>query len=258
MAVTFRSVGISPGASGASCVIVKPAGLAVDDLMVAQVAGIGATPPGGFTAPGGWTSIREDAAPPTGLDPVSALFWKIAVQADVDAANFTFTATNSTSNRGAISAWTGHDPINPINADNGQGNAAAVTVTAPTITPSVADCMILLFCGIGDNNTNTGYAIATDNPGLWDERYDLSYNGGGANDLALALGSALRPETSATGNGTATTSAPDLNVGQLVAIAPVPVPVGWAGGDVIGVAIAGVAKINGIALADITKVNGVA
>ena len=33
---------------------------------------------------------------------------------------------------------------------------------------------------------------------------------------------------------------------------------GWAGGDVNGVAIAGVAKINGVALADITKVNGVA
>ena len=34
--------------------------------------------------------------------------------------------------------------------------------------------------------------------------------------------------------------------------------VGWAGGDPLGVAIAGVAKINGVALADITKVNGVA
>ncbi len=33
---------------------------------------------------------------------------------------------------------------------------------------------------------------------------------------------------------------------------------GWAGGDVNGVAIAGIAKINGVALADITKVNGVA
>ncbi|KKL44896.1 hypothetical protein LCGC14_2361090 [marine sediment metagenome] len=32
----------------------------------------------------------------------------------------------------------------------------------------------------------------------------------------------------------------------------------WAGGDVGGVAIAGIAKINGVALADITKVNGVA
>lgn len=33
--------------------------------------------------------------------------------------------------------------------------------------------------------------------------------------------------------------------------------VGWAGGDVNGVAIAAIAKINGVALADILKVNGV-
>lgn len=35
-------------------------------------------------------------------------------------------------------------------------------------------------------------------------------------------------------------------------------PAGWAGGDVGGVAIATIAKINGVALADIEKVNGVA
>ncbi len=33
---------------------------------------------------------------------------------------------------------------------------------------------------------------------------------------------------------------------------------GWSGGDVLGITIADVAKINGVALADITKVNGVA
>ncbi len=33
---------------------------------------------------------------------------------------------------------------------------------------------------------------------------------------------------------------------------------GWAGGDVSGVTIGTIAKINGVALADITKVNGVA
>lgn len=35
-------------------------------------------------------------------------------------------------------------------------------------------------------------------------------------------------------------------------------PAGWAGGDVGGVAIAAIAKINGVALADIVRVNGVA
>ncbi len=37
-----------------------------------------------------------------------------------------------------------------------------------------------------------------------------------------------------------------------------PIPTGWSGGDISGVDITTVAKINGVALADITKVNGVA
>jgi len=37
MAVALRSVGVSPGSSTTSCVIGKPVGLAVGDLMIAQV-----------------------------------------------------------------------------------------------------------------------------------------------------------------------------------------------------------------------------
>jgi len=217
MTVTYRSVGVSPGADNTSCVIVKPAGLAVGDLMIAQVVGR-VEAHEAFTAPGGWTGIRQDFIEV--YDPVSALFWKIADAADVAASDFTFTAPNAVSNRGAITAWYGHDPTTPINANNGQFNDASTTVTSPGITPSVANCMILLFCAIGDNNTQSAYAIADDNPASWTEAYDLSSDL--AADLGLSLGYATRPETSATGNGTATTSASDQNIGQLVAIAPAP------------------------------------
>ena len=217
MAVTYRSVGVSPGADSTTCVIVKPAGLAVDDLMIAQV-DVG-NPAGdtAITSPEGWTEIRQDAYTNCIR---SALFWKIAVQADVDATDFTFTC-ESASNRGAITAWTGHDPTPPINAHNGQSNAYGPTVIAPTITPSVADCEILLFCGIGDNMTLSNYAIADDNPASWSERYDINTTAG--NDCALALGSATRPETTATGDGTATISLSRISIGQLVAIAPLSV-----------------------------------
>ena len=49
----------------------------------------------------------------------------------------------------------------------------------------------------------------------------------------------------------------DVYWGLVGFIEPPPV-VDWAGGDPLGVAIAGVAKISGVALADITKVNGIA
>lgn len=148
----------------------------------------------------------------------TALFWKIADADDVAATDFTFTATAATSNRGAITAWTGHDATTPINANNGQVNNSSTTVTSPGITPSVANCMICLFCGLEDNVTVSGYAIVTDNPASWSEAYDLPSDL--TRDLGLSLGYALRPETTATGNGTATASASANTTGQLVAIAP--------------------------------------
>ena len=81
----------------------------------------------------------------------------------------------------------------------------------------MADCVICLFCGVGNDYNVSSYAIATDNPPAWSEAYDLPSNL--YLDLGIALGYATRPETSATGNGTATITH-SRNVGQLVAIAP--------------------------------------
>ena len=220
--VTFRSVGSSPGADSATCVITKPSGLTVGDLMIAQVVGTDyrfSGDIGAFTAPAGWTGIRQDTAVNGAYEYLaSALFWKTANATDVAASSFTFTATTANSNRGTITVWYGQNSTNPINAHNGLSNAASTTVTAPTITPSVANCMILLFCGIYDDNTQSGYAIATSNPPSWAEAYDLLYND--TYDLGLSLGYATRSQTTATGSGTATTSGSDYNIGQLVAIAP--------------------------------------
>ena len=98
MAVTFRSYGSSPGANSESCVITKPAGLEVGDLMIAQVVGQDTTSYDitTFTAPENWTSIRQDDYISGGLHMTgSALFWKIADAADVAASDFTFTATGA-------------------------------------------------------------------------------------------------------------------------------------------------------------------
>lgn len=220
MAVALRSVGVSPGGASSPVIIAKPAGLTVGDLMIAHVVNKESGTPNPTTTPEGWTEIRQDA----GDEVRAALFWKIADGDDVAAANFSFIIDDSgvnNSDMGAISAWTGHDPASPINANNGQYNATSTTVRAPAITPSVAYCMILMIAGISDNNTQSNYAIADDDPGGWTEAYDISTSTGG--DCALAIAYDIRPETTATGQGTCTTSAEEKNVGQLVAIAPVAV-----------------------------------
>lgn len=219
MPVALRSVGVSPGATSTSCVIVKPSGLAEDDLMIAHVvASLTSATPASSSAPGGWTQIRQDIGARVG----AALFWKIATSGDASATDFTFTVDydggSGGCNIGAISAWTGHDAATPINANNGQYNTFSATITSPAITPSVAECMILMIAGIDDDNTQSAYAIATDDPGGWTEAYDILT--GLNSDCAAAMGYDIRTETTSTGNGTATTSTADQNVGQLVAIAP--------------------------------------
>jgi len=216
MAVEVRSVGVSPGASGSTtCVIVKPVGLAVGDLMTAQIQSLVVSVET-TTPPEGWDLIERTYA---GIALESELFYKIADSDDAAATDFTFTLSKAASQRGAIVAWTGHDSDSPINASNGLGtDALSTTVTSSSITPTVADCMILMHCGIYDNNTQSNYAIADDDPGGWVEAYDLPSNL--TNDLSLSMAYALRSETTNTGLGTATTSAADRNIGQLVAIAP--------------------------------------
>jgi hypothetical protein len=76
-----------------------------------------------------------------------------------------------------------------------------------------------LFTAIADNNTQSAYAIATSDPAPWSERYDLLTTQG--NDCALSVGHATRAEKTATGNGTATTSGSDINIGQLVVVGQV-------------------------------------
>ena len=168
----------------------------------------------------GWTVLRQTQGVHQGEYLTTGLFWRIATQDDVDGTDYTWTIDNTQNCAllGAISVWTGHDPTSPINASNGQFNEPSTTITSPAITPSVADCMICLFCGVSGDNTQSNYAIADDDPGGWLEAYDTSTSTG--EDVAIAMGYVIRPETTSTGNGTATSSASDRSTGQLVAISP--------------------------------------
>ncbi len=212
MAVELKSVGVSPGADSTTCVVARPSGLSVGDLMLAHIT----SHEGGLviTPPDGWTQIRQDVSD-HGFR--SGLFWKIADSDDVSASDFTFTVGDN-ANIGAITAWTGHDPDSPIGAHSGQYNSYYYHVLVPSITPAAANSLILLF-GVSRNNvTFSNYLVATDNPGTWTEAYDHGTSLG--SDCSQCMGYALRPETSATGQGDITPSSQTYNIGNLIAITP--------------------------------------
>jgi len=217
--LTFVAFSESPGASSTTCVIPKPTGLQVGDLMIAHVV-FGNS---GTTAiPENWTLVNEVS---NGVKIRSTVARRIATQADVDATDFTFTSSAKASNIGCISTYIGYDPDTPIDASNGQANAASTTITTLGITPSVANCLILWLASVADDEAVSGYAIQFDNPS-WTERYDVGTTAGTDTEVAMATGP--RPETSATGNGTATLGTAEINAGHLVAIKPAAAgPSGW-------------------------------
>lgn len=199
--------------SGVSLAITKPSGLAVGDLMLAQftVSSAAAT----ITPPSGFVSTQANTASGS-PDIKSEIFWKIADSGDVAASDFTFSQDQgSQTMKGGILRITGHKTSAPITTDSGQGNTSSATVTAPTVTPTTANSLIVFFTTNDSGGTASTYALATSSPSF-SEQYDLD---GGAIGASCATGT--RSQVTATGNGTATLDGgAAVNIGQLIVIEP--------------------------------------
>ena len=148
-------------------------------------------------------------------------YWKVASS---EGASWTWGWDNSTNVKSwAAFAFSGAHASAPVNANNmaSTENSTASAVWANTITPTVADCMLLMIVETRGGDTNptgtSAYAIATDNP-TWTERLDQ--NDGQIAQLAAATGP--RTQTTATGNSSATVTGlnnPD-SICALIAIEP--------------------------------------
>lgn len=192
MAVAFASVSAVATATTGDVTVTKPTGLTVGDLMICFGLSNGASAT--FNLLAGWTSIQTNFIP-NGTAMTSRAQYKIADSADVAASSFVFSGT-SDSKSAVIYRITGHHPTSPINtsvydaridtanwADNG----------GTTITPSVANCLLLMFTGLKPGTLAiSGQAITTSNPS-WTEDFDNSTG------PTIAGAHASRPETTATG-----------------------------------------------------------
>lgn len=208
MAVAFQEVITNSSGSGTSLTASGFASLAVGDLMVAHFAyNKNAT----TTPPAGWTQINlvQNAAPFS-----SYVGYKIAAAGDVSGNSFQFTQ-NGTAGAMALAIYriTGHRNVSIPASSSGQFNASSATVTAPTVTPTLANSLIILLAANAGGSTTSTYAIATSSP-TFTERHDVV-----SGTVGIAGATGLRPEITATGSGTATISAA-ANIGQLVVISP--------------------------------------
>jgi len=174
----------------------KPTNLAAGDLMVVSLTRSATNI---VVAPDGWTVIRQN----TGTNISLTTLYKVATSADVSASTFAFTLPSSTTWAIAISRLTGANPNAPIHISNGQaGTASSSVVTAPSVTPTIANTLGLAFYTnerpATFNNYSTGQTERYDAPNSND-----STPRGPSNAMATFNGPAAN---TVTGNKTAEVS----------------------------------------------------
>lgn len=204
-APAFRSISTAT-ASAANLTLSKPSGAVEGDLLVAFIAST--APPTG--TPTGWTRLTVVS----GSQRWSALFYKRMTKQDESASGWTWTST-ADDTAGWLAAISGASMVKPIDVENAQNNAASSTsVTAPSVTTTVADALIV--CGFMSTSGGTWTP-----PSGMTERADVQ-NG---TALTIEYADVVQASAGATGTKVATLSAADTDThGHILAIVPAVTP----------------------------------
>ncbi|KKL70683.1 hypothetical protein LCGC14_2102440 [marine sediment metagenome] len=203
---------------------------------------------GGVGWPGGWNEIFETVEP--GNQVTLAVAWRKATGGE----GGTITVTTGNGRQSAHASYRISGAIDPaVTAPEVSTGATGVgTNPNPDSLTAGGGSDEYLWIAVEGNDTNLTVSAYPTN---YDSNQLSLVSGAGAGNCGIGVASD-EVETNTQDPGTFTISGSEQWVACTVAVYPA--VVGWAGGDVLGVAIAGIAKINGVALADIIKVNGVA
>lgn len=134
-----------------SIAVDKPAGTVAGDVLVARIAMYDAATVT-LTPPGGW-SIEQTTAS-------SALLksWVLVhVVGSSEPASYTFTASSSKRSIGSVSAFSGADPLHPVDSAAGKVNGNSATFTSPAISSTSGNDVFVWF--------GTQVAVGTACPG---------------------------------------------------------------------------------------------
>jgi acid phosphatase type 7 len=203
--ISLRSSSSAANPTSTSLTIPAPAGVQAGDVMVA---GISVRGQPAITPPSGWVLVRQDV---NGTTQKQAVYYKVATGSEPGSYTWTFAASRAAT--GGILDYTGVNTANPIDASGGQVNSTSSrSVTAPSITTTVAGDQLVGFFCITGNNTFTPPAGEA-------ERFDVASNAVSpyiSSEGADELDSTAGP----TGSRTATAALQGQGIGQLVALRP--------------------------------------
>lgn len=183
MAVAFGTIGTSNAGSTKvlSLTLVKPASVAVGDLMVMVV---GNCAPARWTSPTGWQAIDQATVGDVG----GGVFVRFATSADVSASNYT--VAYNTNGGTAFSAWgviiryTGVGAIKAVGS-NYLATAGTTSGALPTPTGATGTDLVVGVYNYGADATGTGRTLTYPSTGSWTQRVKVgptattsAYNGG--------------------------------------------------------------------------------
>lgn len=202
----------------------KPTGLAVGDLLVAQISSHrNSSASAVLNTPAGWTLVANaiDIVPASDM----SVFIKVADAADVAAINFVFTSNASGGTTayicGHLLRFTNYGQVAGFTASS--QSTSALTLTASSFTPNRPDCTFLFF---GATHSNvavaniSSYTLATDNPS-WTTRNTINVNTTNY-DANVFFATATRPQTTATGTVTMTKSNSNSAQDNIIVVALAP------------------------------------
>ncbi|RKH47810.1 cell wall anchor protein [Corallococcus sicarius] len=137
--IAYRSSSSATGKTITSLSIAKPAGTVAGDVLLARIINrnvVAAV----ATAPAGWTLLRSDQS----ASQIKAwVFYKVATASEP--ASYAFNLDLASYMAGTLSAFSGVDPTNPIDAQAGQKNGTTASFITPALTTSTANGVAVWF-----------------------------------------------------------------------------------------------------------------
>ena len=212
--ITHRaSRGGDNGGGATTLTINRPAGVVLNDVMIAAIAVRGGSGTG-ITAPAGWTLV------PGGVNPIDngttlrlAVYYRVATAAEP--ANYTWTFTSSQKASGGIQAYWNVDTADPIDVALGQATPSGTDHSTPMVTTSLNGTMLVasFATAIGANWTPQTAGLV--------ERYEAS-SGGGPQDTRTSSEGVEQLQATAGATGVRTSRANRAAVGAAHILALVP------------------------------------
>lgn len=150
MAIALREAVKERVSSSNSIGLVKPTGLAVDDLLLVFICTYAAGAGDALATPSGWTRLHLESGP---INVNGYWYYKIADSGDVAETQFDFPTATSGDNdemNGIIAAYSGVDTTTPIHKSSfSQGNeSTTTTIDVPGATPTEDGCEIITAAGV--------------------------------------------------------------------------------------------------------------